>query len=237
MPITNLNAECVVEIVENNAVSLSKLYVISDNGSYVYYNDGKVAKDLTENNYKKYRADVITSPTQVLYNNELHLQCMYNQLHEIHWLAKATVNQQLIEASLQGSHNGIDFITIQTIPTMSWPYQFTSNAVASTYSYYRLKGLTKDAEWIYSNIVKPSAVYNDDITLYPQPANGKLYICSNKSIIKEASIKNSNGQTCLTQKNESTQLSLFTQQLPNGKYTVRLVLPHGVVYKPILISH
>ncbi|UAY53035.1 fibronectin type III domain-containing protein [Ferruginibacter albus] len=66
MNITNLNAEACVEVQQNGVLQLNKLQVISDNGGYEFYNDGTEAKDLSEDNYKKYEDDIITVSGSVL---------------------------------------------------------------------------------------------------------------------------------------------------------------------------
>lgn len=57
---TGLNIESVMGVNESGALSLTKLQTISDNGSVVFYNDAVEAKDLTQNNFKKYRSDILT---------------------------------------------------------------------------------------------------------------------------------------------------------------------------------
>ena len=64
--LTGLNAEGVMPVNESGQLSLTKLQVICDDGTTVYYADGIEAKDLTQNNYKKFNSDIIVSPLVVL---------------------------------------------------------------------------------------------------------------------------------------------------------------------------
>lgn len=64
--ITNLSAlnvngsfESIVEI-PNPLTNTSQLQLLVDNGDAVYYNDGIIAKDLAQNNFKKFRSDLVT---------------------------------------------------------------------------------------------------------------------------------------------------------------------------------
>ncbi|MFT3681467.1 MAG: InlB B-repeat-containing protein [Ferruginibacter sp.] len=57
---TGLNIESVMGVNENGVLSLTKLQTICDNGSVNFYNDGTEAKDLAQNNFKKYRSDILT---------------------------------------------------------------------------------------------------------------------------------------------------------------------------------
>ncbi|MES2850369.1 MAG: T9SS type A sorting domain-containing protein [Bacteroidota bacterium] len=68
---TGLNIESVVGVNESGVLSLTKLQTISDNGSVVFYNDGAEAKDLTQNNFKKYRSDVLTGDLSAVTNYTL----------------------------------------------------------------------------------------------------------------------------------------------------------------------
>ena len=55
-----LNMEGAMQINESGQLSLSKLTVISDGGDNILYNDGFEAKDLTNNNIKKFRSDILS---------------------------------------------------------------------------------------------------------------------------------------------------------------------------------
>lgn len=61
--LTVLNAngsfESIVE-VPNPLTNTSQLQLLVDNGDAVYYNDGIIAKELAQNNFKKFRSDLVT---------------------------------------------------------------------------------------------------------------------------------------------------------------------------------
>jgi uncharacterized repeat protein (TIGR02543 family) len=63
-----LNMESVMGVNESGALSLTKLQGISDNGSTIFYNDAIEAKDLAQNNFKKYRSDILTGNLAVTYS-------------------------------------------------------------------------------------------------------------------------------------------------------------------------
>jgi uncharacterized repeat protein (TIGR02543 family) len=68
---SGLNIESVMGVNENGLLSLTKLQTISDNGSVVFYNDAIEAKDLTQNNFKKNRSDVLTGDLSAVTNYTL----------------------------------------------------------------------------------------------------------------------------------------------------------------------
>lgn len=51
--------ESIVELPADLGASGSVQF-LTDNGDAVYYNDGKIAKDLSENNFKKFRSDIVS---------------------------------------------------------------------------------------------------------------------------------------------------------------------------------
>ncbi|MBK1988118.1 ExeM/NucH family extracellular endonuclease [Sphaerospermopsis aphanizomenoides BCCUSP55] len=67
--LTALNAggsfESIVE-VPNSLTDTSQIQILVDNGDKVWYNDGTIAKELTQNNFKKFRSDIVTIGAEVL---------------------------------------------------------------------------------------------------------------------------------------------------------------------------
>ncbi|MBD2705049.1 lamin tail domain-containing protein [Spirosoma sp. BT702] len=64
--LTSVNAngsfESVVE-VPTPLTDASQIQLLVDNGDAVYYNDGTIAKELSQNNFKKFRSDIVTLGT------------------------------------------------------------------------------------------------------------------------------------------------------------------------------
>jgi predicted extracellular nuclease len=67
--LTALNAggsfESIVELPAS-LTSSSQIQLLVDNGDYVLYNDGTAAKDLAQNNFKKFRSEIITLGSEVV---------------------------------------------------------------------------------------------------------------------------------------------------------------------------
>ncbi|MFN6464904.1 MAG: putative Ig domain-containing protein [Nostoc sp. DedVER02] len=61
----NFNPEGIITIPDN-LTNTSQIQFVSDDGNSILYNDGTSAKDLSENNFKKFRTDSITLGTVVL---------------------------------------------------------------------------------------------------------------------------------------------------------------------------
>lgn len=62
--LTGLNPESIVEVPANlnglNNLATVQVQLLSDNGDDIYYGDGIIAKDLPQNEFKKFRSDTVT---------------------------------------------------------------------------------------------------------------------------------------------------------------------------------
>lgn len=62
--LTSLNPESIVEVPANlnslNNLATVQVQLLSDNGDDIYYGDGIIAKDLPQNEFKKFRSDIVT---------------------------------------------------------------------------------------------------------------------------------------------------------------------------------
>ncbi|MBD2180567.1 DUF3616 domain-containing protein [Planktothrix sp. FACHB-1355] len=58
--LTGMNPEGIVELPSGSINASNQIQLISDNGDNVWYNDGIAAKDLTEDNFQKFRSDWVT---------------------------------------------------------------------------------------------------------------------------------------------------------------------------------
>ena len=52
--------------VPANLNSSTSIQLLVDNGDAIYYNDGTIAKDLPQNNWKKFRSETVTLSTPVI---------------------------------------------------------------------------------------------------------------------------------------------------------------------------
>ncbi|WP_159467752.1 ExeM/NucH family extracellular endonuclease [Dyadobacter sp. 3J3] len=68
---TNGSFESIVDMPAN-LTSTSQIQLLVDNGDAVFYGDGTVAKDLAQNNFKKFRSEIVTLGTTPLVATLIH---------------------------------------------------------------------------------------------------------------------------------------------------------------------
>ncbi len=234
MDISTLNAEACVEINENSQLALNKLQIISDNGSYEFYNDGTQAKDLSEDNYKKYRSDIITAP-----NNVLPIELEYFVAEKQHnnvflsWKVQQTNNLKSFE--IFRSTNGRDFNPFSTMDVTNnkLSYSFTDNNILSAIIYYKIKLTEPNGNSYYSNV--RVVTFNgkaESFNLYPNPtAIGSFSILTDVIGNKKVAIYNSAGMLYQSFSFNTTTKDIYTKGWAKGTYLVILLADNGTIKK------
>jgi hypothetical protein len=147
-----LNPEGVLPIYNGGNMVLDQLQMISDNGTSVYYGDGTVAKDLTVNNFKKFRSDFISSPGSPLPVIFQDFQAVYQPsgkaLLNWHCAVSPATSYFEIERSSDGSH----FELVAMVPVAKNAYSYTDNVCCTDYFLYRIKEVRNDGSSNYSAV-------------------------------------------------------------------------------------
>ena len=84
--------------------------------------------------------------------------------------------------------------------------------------------------------------WTKNVSLMPNPAENEFTIKASSDVsLKEISLQNVMGEVVRTLKfehnNNQQQISLITQNLPNGIYMVNIITNKGKVVKSLLIQH
>jgi len=111
--ITNLNVEAVAELSSNGTMADYKLQIISDNGSTEYYNDGNQSKDLSQNNFKKFRSDILTTSSNVLPVSIVYFRAVKrNEKNYLQWKIN-NINVEKIELDLGEYESALETRNVQ----------------------------------------------------------------------------------------------------------------------------
>ena len=216
MNITNLNAEACLEIWENNTLALNKLQIISDNGSYDFYNDNTEAKDLSETNYKKYRSDIITASTAVLPLPVVSFTAIAGkQQVQLQWQLNNL--QELTSIQIQRSFDGSNFIPLTTLPANTT--SFIDPVELSRNLYYRLQLQFKDNRYMYSGIRNVQLRNHNSI-----------YVSTNRQLMINTAatgatvqISNTGGSLLQRYTWQQSQGSINMSGYPAGLYVVTII--------------
>lgn len=225
--ITALNAEACVEIIENGQLVLNKLQIISDNGSTEFYNDGTQAKDLSQDNFKKYRSDIISAPTSVLpIQLESFTAANKNNKAVLNWEMASLSN--LASFQILRSLNGKDFSAIANINTSAnkLAYTFIDNNVQLPLVYYKIKVVEANGNSYYSTI-KTLQFVTEKIIIktYPNPSTSNFTITTNSLTNKQVQIFTSSGSLFQSFNFTTTSKEISTINWKKGNYLIVISTP------------
>jgi Secretion system C-terminal sorting domain len=193
----SLNIEGVMELNTGGVLSLSKVQTISDNGSDIYYNDGIIAKDLSQDNYKKFRSDIVNaSSSGVLPVNFTFFTAEGRD-------DKALLNWQLASAEevvgyeVWRSTKGNSFNRIATLAarSASATYSYTDTRNGEDQLFYRIKAIKRNGNSSFSAIrlVRFNKAA-EIVKLYPNPvSNGSFTVQLNAAGQKDLRVYDATG--------------------------------------------
>ncbi|UAY53523.1 T9SS type A sorting domain-containing protein [Ferruginibacter albus] len=180
--ISALNAESVLEIDKNGQMQKDRLEILSDNGSYEFYNDGNEAKDLGDDEFKKYRGDILIAPSNVV---PVHIQSFtatqQNNAAVLNWVIGNTDDAKTFE--IMRSTNGKDFSSIATENFVAGKtaYSYTDANIDGTV-YYKVKIMDESNAVFYTTVADLNFNSANVIKLYPNPINNNSFTISNNAI-------------------------------------------------------
>ena len=235
--VTGLNPEGVLPIYQaGGALNYSKLQIISDNGSVVFYNDGTEAKDLANGNFKKFRSDFITSttPLPIVFED---FQATMGSNGQVLLTWKNAVNSHTDRFVPERSLDGKTFEAVTTIAaaTQTTDYRYTDNVCCAPAFFYRIKEVMTDGNVFYSNIrivhLQDADInsirigYNNDRNL--------VTVTSNSTAAKTVQVSNLSGNVLLQTSFTGQQQSISLADFPAGMFVVNV--QDGVTVKTVKI--
>ena len=143
---------------------------------------------------------------------------------------------------LQKSDDGKTFSTLihmnLLIDKLQSDYKHTDNHASPGDNYYRVAAISKNGDWIYSNIAKVVSVVTDPgICVYPNPVvDKKMTLAFTKQSFGTYAVRmvNSLGQVVLTQnENISSVTTMKDITIPvsvgTGNYRLTITAPDGTI--------
>jgi len=231
--ISTLNAEAAVEIFENNVLAENKLEIISDNGSYEFYNDGTQAKDLSQNNYKKFRSDLFTTTNNVLPNNIIEFKGIEkDNTYQLYWKFSMKNIQQVV---VEKASNDYIFKNIYTTNTINLTGNFTDKTIANCNTLYRLKLIDNDGKISYSNTIICKPNYNTAYSITPNPAKEFIQIKSTNNYTKQIEIVDTKGSVMLKTSFNDFEKRIDLKNLIAGEYFVKIKVENNVITKKVIV--
>lgn len=237
--INNLNAEGVMEIFEGGVSSLTKLQVITDNGSDDFYNTGAEAKDLTHDTYKKFSSEVIPGlitgvvPVQFTYINA----AVQGSNAVVSWGMEQPAAVHSYEVQYASSGNSFSFFAAKPGALFGTDYSYSFPYSKGLAGYYRVKAILNSGNVIYSD-VKHIGDAGVDIAfnVYPNPVAGSSFtITVSDAGRKQAALYNAAGT--LVRRTDFTDLKkvVDVSGLEKGYYILKVIAGDKVMSTGVIL--
>ena len=108
-------------------------------------------------------------------------------------------------------------------------YAFNDKTFKANRNFYRLKMLDKDGAFAYSKVIE-IATNNQNITIYPNPAQNEVFIAGNFAANSKASLINMLGQEVLNLNLDSqNQTTVPLQNVSQGVYMLNILNEKGAI--------
>ncbi|HTI92476.1 MAG TPA: DUF3616 domain-containing protein [Puia sp.] len=233
--ITNLNAESALPVYDaGHQFASDKLQMISDDGDVDYYGDGAAAKDLGEDNLKKFSTtlSLSSSPGALPVEFESFTAIRQGTGVQLDW--KTGIPRDVASFDVLRSTNGTDFSRIATVPAIAvaLSYTYADANTPATRLYYRIRANEFSGSQVLSTIrvINPAGAADAQMKIYPNPVtNGVFTITTGSTGVKTVNIYTSGGSLFQQMVFAENAKDVSTASWPKGYYLVRLTLADGSV--------
>ena len=233
--LSGLNAESALPVFEaGSQLSSDKLQIISDDGDVNYYGDGTAAKDLGEDNLKKFSTtlSVSSQPGALPVEFESFTAMRESTGVQLDW--KTGLPRDVNSFDILRSTNGTDFSRIATVPAIAvqLSYTYTDGSAPATRLYYRIRANHYSGSQVLSTIrvINPAGAADAQMKIYPNPVtNGVFTITTGSAGVKTVNIYTSGATLFQQLVFAENAKDVSTANWPKGYYLVQLTLTDGTV--------
>ncbi len=238
--VTGLNPEGVMEVYSGGTLQADRLQVLSDNGDNVYYGDGIAAKDLSQNNFKKFRSDVLVSgagaPLPVVLKSFTVQKEANGAL--LQWeCGQVALSQNFI---IERSTNGTGFAAVAKVSGIAGLAVYTYHDAFTTEGkvYYRIALVDADGRRTFSSIRFISRGAETEMVLYPNPvAAGTTTLSVAATGLKYLALFDGGGRKVKDFSFTATSVDINLRDLPKGSYYLVVSTPEKIIgTKPVLVQ-
>ncbi|MCS3798633.1 choice-of-anchor Q domain-containing protein [Niastella sp. OAS944] len=144
----------------------------------------------------------------------------YNGYNQLQWETADEVNTS--HFILERSTNGNTYASVATIPAGNNVYSYKDYNSFNGKIYYRLKMVDKDGQFTYSTIVTLNNNGTGSVSIYPNPANDKVYLNTGSELLQQsARLYDVSGQLLQTIQIRNTLQPIYVQHLKSGLYLLQ----------------
>ncbi len=147
--------------------------------------------------------------------------------------------KDLSKYEVECSSNGFSFVTSEVILANGKPNYNLNIASSNAMNYYRLKMISKDGSFYYSNVIEVATKKKAIISVYPNPAKDIITISRNSfSGIYNIEIINEAGKAVKQTTINGTNATISVKDFANGLYRVNVIEKGNVTSSnPFIIHH
>lgn len=144
----------------------------------------------------------------------------YNEYNQLQWETTDEVNVK--HFILESSTDGNTYSPIATIAAGSNAYSYKDNISFNGKMYYRLKMVDNDGKFTYSTTVTLTSNSGGAVSIYPNPANDKVYISTGNEMLQHSvRLYDISGQLLQTIQINNSLQTLPVQHLKSGLYLLQ----------------
>ncbi|MBS1663858.1 MAG: DUF3616 domain-containing protein [Bacteroidetes bacterium] len=230
--LTGLNAEAVLPVNEGGQLSLDKLQVINDDGDHVFYGDNVIAKNLSNDNLKKFTSTLAVSSIPGVLPVKFESFTAIRQGSDVRLDWKTGAPGDVASFDVLRSTNGVDFSHIATVTATSiqTAYGFVDQNTPTGRLYYRIQSNEYTGNHSFSTIrvVGTTSATEAQVKVYPNPVTNNVFTITTGNMgVKTVSVFTDAGVLYQQLQFSETAKDIPTSSWPRGYYLLRITLADG----------